>query len=151
MTGVIAALAGSVGGLTFSGATNLTIGSGGYDFNDGTYRYVDTTYGYNGNSIGYGSVTNNVFGSGVIYSQLRWDNFAYYTYPGNVLVGTQVVVLLVVNAVLPNSGWSSITINGTTYTRASANYSTDSTTTTWSWPAPSNTFGTSGTIAVSWG
>lgn len=55
---------------------------------------------------------------------------------------------LIVNSVLPNSGWSTLTIGNTVFTRASASYVTQFGKTYWTFYTFSNPFGSSGTKTI---
>jgi hypothetical protein len=58
-------------------------------------------------------------------------------------------VYLTVSGVRANSGWTSMKVGSTTYTRTSATYSNNSTVTNWSWSTTSSPFGSTGSsVAV---
>lgn len=101
-----------------SGGRLLTVGSG-----SGQYGFV---------SGQFGSLTPTEFLSSVII-EIAWED------------SSDTLIFWVNNAALPNSGWSTININGTTFLRTSATYSAG----VWSWSGvSSNPIGTSGTIPV---
>jgi len=64
---------------------------------------------------------------------------------GGIIIQT---ITLIINGA-PNSGWTTMTINGTSYSRASAAYTTGG---TWVWTPTSNPFGTTpgSQITVTW-
>jgi hypothetical protein len=88
-----------------------------------------TSYGYLGGS--YGSMSSTVFGpTGGTINQLNWLSSTGLLYLG-------------VTGSPPNSGWSSITVNGVNYSRASASFSSGQ----WMWGV-GNPFPSSGNINV---
>lgn len=96
-------------------------------------QYTPSIYGYDNLISTVGSVsdgTSNVYSGGVIRS------IAYIS-------GT--VVRFMVDGNRANSGWTTMTINGYTYNRASANtytYVADPGYTYWQWNTTTNPFGT---------
>ena len=129
MTGILCALAGS-GGSPYTGSATVTVG-----------RYVDASFTLWGLLSGVaGSVTPTTWAStGATFGQLCWFD-----------AGVDFVSFLV-NGVFPNEGWTTMTVGGVPFTRASANYSVD-TNTTWTWFTASNPFGTTigATRAIIW-
>jgi len=129
MTGITCALAGS-GGSIYTGSATVTVG-----------QYVDasfTIWGYA--NVLAGSVTPTTWANtGGFIGQLCWFD-----------AGVDFVTFKV-NAVFPNEGWTTMTIGGVPFTRASASYSNDGTDTTWTW-ITTNPFGTTigATRAIIW-
>jgi hypothetical protein len=129
MTGITCALAGS-GGSIYSGSATVTVG-----------QYVDvsfTIWGYA--NVLAGSVTPATWGgTGGNFLQLCWFD-----------AGVDFVSFKV-NGVFPNEGWTTMTIGGVPFTRASGSYSNDGVDTTWTW-ITTNPFGTtvSATRAIVW-
>jgi hypothetical protein len=132
MTGIMCAMAGS-GGVRYAGSATVTVGF----YFDGTY----SNYGYI-NILGSppGSISPaNWVNSGLPFYFLYWSSFGFVTFQ--------------VTGLAPNSGWDTMNIAGTNYSRSAANYSNNGTETAWTWPdVPSNPFGTTtgATRAVSW-
>ena len=102
-----------------------------------TYGYVST--GYKSTGAATGSITDgtsNVYSGAAINDiyHLGTLNRLYFTLAGS----------------RTNSGWTTMKINGISFTRASASFTTSSTT-TWYWSSvSSHPFGSSGTRAVTW-
>lgn len=138
MTGIMCALAGS-GGPVYAGSATVTVGTY-YDPDPSfSFRY----WGYE-SLIGMGSVSPSTWGgTGFSISDLKYVEV--YTTP------TQWINFQVVGSV-PNSGWTTMTVAGTTLNRADASYSNDGTKTTWTWFGASNSFGTTvgATKVVTW-
>lgn len=140
MTGVIAALAGSGGAVDYTGSATVTVGYynlSGTGFNIDYWGFSET--------VPFGSVTPSSWSS----SGLSFRILDYL----NDNAGTALVVFAV-NGYAPNSGWTTLTIAGTPYTRSSASYAYNSgdNFTQWIWTAPSNPYGTTvgATKALSW-
>lgn len=111
MTGIMCAM--FVGG-GFDGTYSGTAGSGA---------------GYTGFSlsVSFGTISPTTFvtGNDGIILELDWNGTLYFG----------------VNGISPNSGWSTVTINGNVFNRASASYSTPGGSTTyWQWASVSNPF-----------
>lgn len=133
MTGVSCVMA---GGLRFNGSATVTVGY----YNDSGSSFE--LFGYAG--LLAGSVTPSTWSTtGRAFNQLCW----YNDYGS----GLQFVVF-VVDGTFPNSGWTSLSIDGTDFTRASASYSLNSTNTTWIWITATNPYGytTGATKALVW-
>lgn len=115
-----------------SGALAVLVGASG-----GRLLTIGVSSGRYGYIVGQaGDLTPTEFLSSVIFL-IEWDSTNNTL---NFAVG---------NASLPNSGWSTININGTTFLRTSANFTVDSTFVNWAWTGvSSNPIGTSGTIPV---
>lgn len=66
--------------------------------------------------------------------------------------GSFTTVALAINATVPNSGWSTMTIGGISFSRTAASYISYGGTTRWNWTPPSNPFGTviGATKVVTW-
>ena len=103
------------------------------------FGYVST--GYKSTGSGTGSITDgtsNVYSGAAINDiyHLGTLNRLYFTLAGS----------------RANSGWTTMKINGISFTRASSSYSSSSTSsTTWIWSSvSSHPFGSSGTRAVTW-
>lgn len=99
----------------------------------------DTFYGYD-LSLGFGTITDgtsNIYGGAQITS-LNWS-----------LNGNQLV--LTISGSQTNSGWTTMTVNGTNFSRASASYSSGSPT-SWIWSSVSaNPFTSQGTnTTITW-
>ncbi len=103
--------------------------------------YTATTKGYDA-SISLGSISDgtlNPVGNKTI-TRLAWL--------GTNNTGATVWnrVYLTVSGSASNSGWTSMKVGSTTYTRTSATFSSTSTETTWSWSTTSSPFGSTGTV-----
>lgn len=112
----------------------VTVGS----YASGGYINV-TNYGFANDSTPFGSITDGTFnGSGnVAIQRLSYGQ------------GVSVVVFRLVGY-RSNSGWTTMKIGSTNFSRSSASF-TQGATTQWSWTsAVSNPFGTSGTVTVTW-
>jgi hypothetical protein len=95
-----------------------------------------TLYGYDGLQGSVSPSTWNVFSINVLYYEV--DSFR---------------VVFEVLGVAPNSGWTTMNIAGTDFTRASATYSSTPSTASWSWESVvTNPFGTTvgATKTVTW-
>lgn len=115
-------------------AQNVTVGSYSYvDYEFGLYEYQYGFGGYTGGSISDG--TSNIYGGAAITD-------LYYSESGS---GTY-IYLVITGAT--NSGWTTMNINGTTYSRSSASFSGGGW--TWAVAAGANPFGTSGVKQVLW-
>ncbi len=131
MTGVMCALAGS-GGVRYTGSATVTVGF---------YASTNNNYGYI-SVLGSppGSITPATWASsGLPFFFLYWSsgNFIDFTVTGYA----------------PNSGWDTLNIAGTNYSRSAASYSYDGTNTQWLWTGIStNPFGTTtgATKAATW-
>ena len=102
-----------------------------------------TIYGYDLASS-TGSINPNrvalLLGSQIV--SLNWYQEIIPVFGGTITLN---FLTLTVNSLLPNSGWTNITIGGNTFVRSSANYSqnTGANQTTWTWSGnPANPFGT---------
>lgn len=136
MTGIIAALAGS--GSRFAGSATVTVGTY-YDPNPSfSFRF----WGYDDGLIG--SVSPSTWANtGLTISDLKYAEV--YTTP------TQWVNFQVLGSA-PNSGWETMTVNGTPLSRSAASYTNNGTDTTWTWFGAANSFGTTAgaTKVVTW-
>jgi len=97
--------------------------------------FTTSAYGFAAGGGGYGSISDGTFSliSNATINTLNWNQVN--ANPGSLNFG------LAGNR--PNSGWSSVTINGITFNRSAATYSYDSGTDTTSWSIPgTNPFGT---------
>lgn len=111
MTGVIAALAGSRGSV-YAGSATVTVGFS----SSGSF----SSYGFQTGVKG--SVTPSTWGlTGVSFSALQ-DVYSS---------GSPVWLEFSVAGTFPNSGWSTLTINGTTLDRADASYSSGAGSSQW--------------------
>jgi len=101
------------------------------------FGYIST--GYRGTSSTTGSITD---GTSNVYSGAAINDIYHQSLVNKLyfrLAGSRA-----------NSGWTTMKINGISFTRASASYSSSSTT-TWQWSSvTSQPFGSSGTRAVTW-
>ena len=103
------------------------------------FGYISTGYRGSGYST-TGSITDgtsNVYSGAAINDiyHISTLNRLYFTLAG----------------VRANSGWTTMKINGISFTRASASYSGTNRSTTWYWSSvSSHPFGSSGTRAVTW-
>ena len=137
MTGVIAALAGSGRIVDYTGSATVTVG----------YYNIGGTIDYWGfiESPATGSVAPSSWAT----SGLTFRNLNYV----NDNAGTTLVVFSV-NGFAPNSGWSTLSVAGSNYSRSSASYAYNSgdNFTQWYWTAASNPYGTTvgATKALSW-
>ena len=113
-------------------------------------------YGYKGTgSPTFGSIsdgTSNIYAGATI-------NGIYFYEEGSVGAGGYYIrdVILVINGTQSNSGWTTMTIGSTSFTRASAGFSTSGGVSTWTWslsipnPAVSGSPGPfSSTTIVTW-
>jgi hypothetical protein len=124
MTGVLCVLSGASGGSDYAGSAVVTtdVYNNDGDTLRGFAKYImgsvsPTTWANTGRSLAglYHYIYTNIESTGV--------SFGVY---GSV----------------PNSGWTTMTVNGVVFTRASASYYTDGYITQWQWPGASNPFGT---------
>jgi len=115
MTGVLCAMLGSNAFLDTQTVTVGIVNFGGPTF-----------YGY---SFGVGSISDGTFNPAGGATILNF----YYTTAGS--------VIFTLSGVRANSGWTSVDIAGTTYTRTSATF-TNSSNTIWTWTSATNPFGT---------
>lgn len=137
MTGITCALAGA-GGNPYQGSANVTVGMY-YDPNP-SFSFV--YYGYSTGLIG--SVSPSTWSQ--TNATIRALTFVQvFTTP------TQWITFSVTGS-YPNSGWTTMNVNGTILNRSAATYSNDGTNTTWTWFGASNSFGTTvGAVRpVSW-
>jgi hypothetical protein len=122
MTGVIAAIAGS-GGIIYTGSATVTVGfvsAGGF-----------SSYGFS--TGGQGSITPTTWtSSGASFSVLK-DVYSS---------GSPAWLDFTVAGTFPNSGWSTLTIGGTTLNRTSASYSSGGGSTSWIFYGAPTVFGT---------
>lgn len=100
------------------------------------YGYISTGFKSTGTTTG--SISD---GSSNVYSGANINDLYHQT--------TTNKLYFVLAGVRANSGWTTMKINGTSFTRASATYSATSTT-TWYWSLSSQPFGSSGTATVTW-
>lgn len=134
MTGVTCALA---GGRSIYAAATVTVGY----YNGGSF-YI---YGFNDGVMG--SISPTTWGTtGLPFSYVSWwTDPAVYT-----------AVHFRVTGTAPNSGWETITIAGSSFSRSAASYAVSGGTTEWVWSggvgAIPNPFGTvvGATKAVTW-
>lgn len=154
MTGVTAIMAGMAGASGFSGSATLNSGYAPYAFGFDIYYYSGYDNGYRLNA--FGSMTNYSFGQGATTTRLAGAYLEFYQ-DGALLFISQGVYLRITTAV-PNSGWSSINIGGTTLLRTNATYTTGNDAydggpyTEWGWPDyDPGIVGYSGSRSVSWG
>ena len=124
MSGIMTVLVGS-GGRSYAGSATVTVGyrlSGGNNL----YGYIS--------SLGSppGSITPATWvNSALPFFLLYWADNPLLSF--------------VVTGFAPNSGWSTMTVAGTSFNRADAIYSYDGSLTSWLWTsafAPTNPFGT---------
>lgn len=118
-----------------------------------TGDYGSSNYGFNDSSesglfsVDWGSLTNrdaSLFSnSGATVEKLSHNS--------NAAAGLRLVVSD--NTTISNSGWSTVTVGSTSFSRTSASFSTGAfgqgNSATWSWPNVTNPFGTSGTKSIS--
>ena len=142
MTGIMCSLTG--GGVVYAGSATMTVGYQTFDQTSGDTRFVGYRAGYYP-ITSMGAMSNTVFGGTVDITDLYYTNFDVY-YSG-VFSQTVRVLALGTDENIPNEGWTSLVANGTTFTRASASYSTGD----WTWVnVLTNPLGTSGTVPISW-
>ncbi len=114
MTAILAALTGistSVGGGSGSDTQTVTVGG------DGAAPTQDRRRGFS--NAGFGSIndgTSNIY-SGATIGDLYWDESSGFGFYQLTIYGA------------PNSGWSTMTIGGTSLSRTSATYTSG----TWQW------------------
>jgi hypothetical protein len=151
MTGILCALLGTAGASGFSGTAILNSGYAPFDVSFDVYRLKGYDNGYRLNA--FGSMTNYSFGQGVTITRVAGAYLEFYE-NGALLFIAQGVYLRITTAV-PNSGWSSINIGGTTLLRTNASYTTGDDNgpyTEWGWSDyDPNIAGLSGSRSVSWG
>lgn len=154
MTGIMCAMlgaAGASGASGFSGTATLNSGYAPYDISFDVYRYNGYDNGYRLNA--FGSMSNYNFGQGKTTTRLAGAYLEFYA-NGALLMTAQGIYLRITTAV-PNSGWSSINIGGTTLLRTNASYTTGDDNgpyTEWGWSGSSPSIaGFSGSRSVSWG
>lgn len=141
MTGVICALAGSGGVVDYTGSATVTVGY--YNLSGGG---LNIDYWGFAESIPFGSVTPSTWASsGLTFRVLDYiqdNNF------------TAKLVVFAVNGYAPNSGWTTLNIAGTNFTRSTATYGYDSGNnyTQWYWTSATNPYGTTvgATKALTW-
>lgn len=132
MTGIMCALAG-VGGSIYAGSAVVTTGV--YD------NGVDIVSGFASGIVG--SVSPTTWAN----TGRSFTGLYHYNYTDIELIG----VVFSISGSAPNSGWTTMTVNGVVFTRASASYSMDGSTTRWEWPGVSSPFGGFGaTRTVVW-
>lgn len=106
------------------------------------YASDPTFYSYGSEPGYYGSISD---GTSNIYSGASILALNYFYYYGNELVPTFDSVIFIVSGNSPNSGWSTMSINGINFSRSGATYYYDSgqNKTSWYWNTPGlNPFGT---------
>lgn len=96
-------------------------------------EYVDKfnlIYGYS-SSLGVGSISDGTFNpkGGATILSLNYNSSVSQLF-------------FQINGTQTNAGWTTVTIAGTAYTRASATFSTSGGTTSWAWSTGTNPFGT---------
>jgi len=119
----------------------------------GTFTYGSlANYGFN-TDVSIGTISNTSGGTSnvnldSVYSgaDVRICNWA--TTDG----GSTGSVILQLTGNRANSGWATMTVGSTTFSRTAATYSYDSSNnrTSWNWSSNSNPFGTSGNVKVEW-
>lgn len=105
--------------------------------------YTPLTKGYEA-SISLGSISDgtlNPVGNKTII-RLAWK--------GTNITGSSVFnrVYLTVSGSASNSGWTTMKVGSTTYSRTSATFSSSSTSTAWSWSTTSSPFGSTGSTVT---
>ena len=131
MTGVICALAGS-GGSPYTGTATVTVGfasGGGF-----------TSYG---KGAGQGSITPTTWAdSGLLVAELK------DVYNSGVPAWLDFTVI----GSAPNSGWSTLTVGGTTINRVDGSYTNNGSTTSWIFTGAPTVFGTTvgDTRSIEW-
>jgi len=109
----------------------------------GAYEVVDYEFGYYEYQYGYGSSTGGSISDGTsnIYGGAAITGLYYQEFGGSAYI-----VLSISGAT--NSGWTTMNIGGTSYSRSSASFSSGQ----WTWGVSvgANPFGTSGTKTVMW-
>lgn len=137
MTGIMCALVGA-GGSKYAGSTTVTVGI----YYDPNPDFSFVFYGF-GSTSG-GAVSPSTWSAtGLTINDLK---YVYVYTSGNQWINFQVVGLA------PNSGWTTMTVDGTALNRVDASYSYDGVNTTWTWFGASNSFGTAvgATKVVTW-
>ena len=131
MTGILCALAGS-GGSTYVGTATVTVGfasGGGF-----------TSYG---KGAGQGSITPTTWAdSGLLVAELK------DVYNSGVPAWLDFTVI----GSAPNSGWSTLTVGGTTINRVDGSYTNNGSTTSWIFTGAPTVFGTTvgDTRSIEW-
>ena len=128
MTGITCALVGT-GGSGYAGTATVTVGFlsvGGF-----------TSYGFDNGA--QGSITPSLWAnSGVAVEVLKYVTAGWIEFT--------------VAGIVPNTGWSTLTIGSTTVNRADGSYSTSGGNTRWIFSGAPNAFGTTvgATRAITW-
>ena len=132
MTGITCALAGS-GGSVYVGTATVTVG-----------------YFAAGSFFSYG-FENSIQGS-IIPTTWANTGFPIFQLKDVYSSGSPAWLAFTVTGSAPNSGWSTLTIGGTTLNRVDANYATDGTSTSWIFFGAPTVFGTTvgATRSVVW-
>jgi hypothetical protein len=122
MTGIMCALAGS-GGLRYAGTATVTVG----------FLSIPpfSSYGFGAN--GQGSIDPITWAnSGLDVVELK-DVYSS---------GSPIYLFFSVSGSTPNSGWETLTVDGTTLNRADAIYANNGSTTSWTFDGAPTVFGT---------
>lgn len=132
MTGILCALAGS-GGSPYTGTATVTVG----------YLAAGSFYSYGFGAGGQGSIDPATWAnSGLNVAELK-DVYSS---------GSPVYLFFSVSGSAPNSGWETLTVDGTTLNRVDASYANNGSVTSWTFNGAPTVFGTSvgATKVVTW-
>jgi hypothetical protein len=122
MTGIMCALAGT-GGLVYAGTATVTVG----------YLTGGDFFSYGFDIGGQGSIDPATWAnSGLPFAQLKDVYFE----------GSPLWLAFSVSGSTPNSGWETLTIDGTTVNRVDGGYTNNGTNTTWIFGGAPTVFGT---------
>lgn len=135
MSGVLCAIAGATGTVSYTGTATVTVG----------YYNPSSLVDYYGFNPQAGSVSPSTWAD----SGLPFRILDYYHEYSVGLTG----VVFYVTGYAPNAGWTTMDVAGTSYSRSSASYGYDGTYTSWVWsPASTNPYGTTvgATKVVTW-
>ena len=139
MTGIMCALTGSASRI-YLGTATVTVGT-----ETGTAGVV--RYGFGGpSSFSFGSISPANWAD----SGLPVEILSHTTLSAPFSPATQLTFSVI--GLAPNSGWETLSIGGTPFSRLSATYTYDGTYSSWAYPGAANPFGTTigATKAIIW-
>ena len=128
MTGIMCAFMGS-GSTTTPATDTQTVNVGVYS-NLSKY-FSEYVFGFSTN-VSTGSISDGTFN---LISNAPITELNYHDFNGTLTIQFQIT------GIYPNSGWTTMDIGVTPYTRASASFSAGSGVTIWSWTTATNPFG----------
>ena len=83
------------------------------------FVYSINTWGYSGSVCGSLSPISSTIYPGHTWSEIAWNNFDP---TNNATPGSITLAIFNTSSYAPNSGWTTVTINGTAYSRAALSY-----------------------------